>query len=271
MKPRCGGPSVNEGRCSIPRGTWLPTRFERVERPILSSTQPLQVRTAEGMAILKCSDSPEGSPALVAEFIGSCLADLVGLDTFDFGLVDFGLSLVTVEEQQRNLSGTSFVARWVKGDGWSASIEEWHELSNRTDVTKLILVDTWLRNIDRHFPPHTRPDNIFIELDGPESRMIAMDFTHAMLIRNVLNGRPPPNIKDPTVFGRFAVLDQYVTPTLIAESIASLRSIQGNAIRDIVGSIPDDWNVLNHAKLALTQAILDRKSYLEGTFQGAMG
>lgn len=223
------------------------------------------------MAILKCSDSPEGTPALVAEFIGSCLADLLTLETFDFGLVDFGLTFVTVEEQLRNLSGTSFVARWVKGDGWSESIDEWHELTNRTAVTKLILVDTWLRNIDRHFPPNSRPDNIFIELDGPESRMIAMDFTHAMLIRNVLNGIPPPNIEDPTVFGRFPVLAQYVTPTRIAEAISSLKDIPVDAISDIVESIPVDWNVPNDAKLALTQAILVRKSYLEGTFEGAMG
>lgn len=68
---------------------WPPTRIMRVIRGLETSTGPLYVTTDTGRAYVKTLGNPEGPDALVSEWIGTRLAQWLGLPTFDIAVVEY--------------------------------------------------------------------------------------------------------------------------------------------------------------------------------------
>ena len=88
------------------------------------------------------------------------------LPTFAFAIVE-----VTNEDEiplaggGRAQPGPAFISRSERGKSWGGSARELRRLANPDDLTRLVLLDTWLRNCDRHplDPTQRRPnrDNVF--------------------------------------------------------------------------------------------------------------
>ena len=72
-------------------------------------------------------------------------------------------------------AGPAFISKADNGEPWSGSKRELDRIFNKTDVTKLVILDTWIRNQDRYyvrlFPekPRIKVDNVFLSDDAPAS------------------------------------------------------------------------------------------------------
>ena len=201
---------------------WSPTCIKRVQRcDVDSSTNPVVVLTDKGTGYFKALGNPEGAHVLAREFVGTSLATVLGLPTFEYSIIYFdgnqdiqfvknGISCGTAER------GHGFITREVQGNVWDGSPESLECIINPRDITRLVCLDTWVRNRDRYFlfqdgKIHTRIDNVFLRGDSKNKQkddmtLVASDFTHALFC----DGKTTLKANDEMVYGLFPAFEKFL-------------------------------------------------------------
>ena len=128
--------------------------------------------TDAGRCYLKALGNKEGPHALAAEWVGTALADWIGLQ--NVRRVEAGRS----PPMTRSRWATSGVRSPVRpsrceaepGASWGGTVDELKATENASDVARLVVFDTWVRNCDRYPPDITvrkpNPDNVFLSSRG---------------------------------------------------------------------------------------------------------
>ena len=252
----------------MPAGDWHPTRVIRLIERHPSSTQPFRVVSDQGEALVKTLDSPEAPGALVSEFVGHGLADLMHLYTFDYALMTESATGY-LDEGPISLTAPMFAAKWTNGGPWSGEVTLLDSLARKEDLAGLVVLDTWLRNIDRYCPsPHKENlDNVFIEIEGASRNIVAMDFTHCLLVRSFLGSASggSGSSQDRTIFGLFPQFARVVTLGDFSRAVNRLCSISKNALGGVVSGVPDAWGLSPTQRSHLVDLLEQRQGFLCGT------
>ena len=119
--------------------------------------------------------------------MGTSLARWFGLPTFDFEIIQIEPGIeVPLGGGLQAKPGSAFVTLSTLGDPWSGGNSDLKRIVNPSDITKLVILDTWLLNADR-YPPDglaRKPnyDNVFLAYDSAtkKKRLLAMDFTECL-------------------------------------------------------------------------------------------
>ncbi len=254
----------------MPIGTWHPTQFQEFSRRLDSSTQVCQITTDAGPAYIKCLGNREGPHAIACDWIGTRLAELMGMPTFDYAILKLEPDDVPFTGG-REQAGPAMVTRAEDGDTWSKSTHELAKLSNPDDLAKLVVLDTWLRNRDRHSPNGTRMnlDNVFLSWDRTPGNptLIAMDFSHAISngreIDVVLNHRD--ETRDGGIYGLFDAFAPFITAEATNVALDSIGMIGGSEISDLLWELPREWEVGEACRQALRTFLPVRRDYLRET------
>ncbi len=252
---------------------WSPTRFERFESANDGcSTKVAIIQTDAGPAYLKAIGNPEGLHALVREWVGTSLARWFGLPTFDFGIIQIESGIeVPLGGGLLAKPGSAFVTRSTLGDPWSGSKADLKRIVNPSDITRLVLVDTWLLNADRHPPDgHIRKapnyDNVFLAYDRAtkKKRLLAMDFTECMKSGSILNSsiRNIQYTKDLRIYGLFPEFIPYLDNAAFLAGLKRLKSIERDELDGIVNGIPNDWDVTEAVRSAMVDFLVQRAGFL---------
>lgn len=259
---------------------WAPTRFVRFVRSIGTSTGPAEIVTDRGRAYLKALGNKEGPHSLAAEWIGTALADWLGLRTFALAkLVVAADDEIQLGHTRRAAAGPAIAVRAEDGSSWNQTIEELAATKNVEDVAGLVVLDTWLLNCDR-YPADLNarkpnPDNIFLSEQGaPAGKFLltAMDHTHCFACGRELNAKLAniDRVKDPRVYGRFPEFESFLRPDLVQKAVARLCAITREDVATSVEQIENDWEVSSSGRVALTQLVLDRADFVATTIQGRL-
>lgn len=197
---------------------WSPTTVTRFVRSLATSTGVAIVDTDCGEGFLKAIGNPEGPHVLACELAGSLLADWIGLPTLDFAIV------AITEDDEIPIgkggiagAGPAFITRRVQGFAWGGDIETLRSIANTEDITRLILLDTWIRNCDRHrpVPPRNNKDNVFfVQPASTHLRrpvLTAIDHTHAFTCSRELT-RSIDTVRDPISYGEFPAVRSIPQP-----------------------------------------------------------
>ena len=259
---------------------WRPRIIRRFVESVRSATSVARVETDAGEGFLKALGNPAGPHALACEWIGTQLADWFGLRTLDYALIEVTADdEIPLRDGGYALPGRAFITRAESAFNWSGSTASLQKLSNRDDVAKLVVFDTWTRNCDRHPPegagrdPHR--DNVLLSRDGaPRGRYLlkAMDQTHCFTCGRELTRRISmiDAIVDPDVYGLFPEFRPLITPAQLGQDCARLRTIIRPQIETIVFSVPTEWGVEDSAKRALVEFLLARAEFVAGNLAGAI-
>lgn len=270
----------------MPRGVWTPSRIERYEQTLASSTRAAVVMTDAGRGYVKAMGNPEGLHALVSEFVGSQLAELIDAPTLDFAIVPVVPSEVSIPldldstkpwgSRVHAAAGPAFITRAVVASPWAGDAVDLERLANRADLARLVLLDTWILNRDRYprRPPDPaatrRPnlDNVLLEsvANGKRrsSRFVAMDFTHAFGTRGGELRREygVALVHDDGIYGLFPEFAPHLRRDVWGDALARLRVLDAERVRTIVGAIPQEWEVDATRRRSLAGFIVDRARYL---------
>jgi hypothetical protein len=259
---------------------WQPEYIKRVEGVLSTSTGAARVVTDAGRAYVKAMGNPEGPHVLASEWVGTKLASLFGLATFDISLLNFdGTVVIAYRNGRVAATGPAICLRAESGIAWGGANEELDALENPDDVTRLVVFDTWIRNRDRHFPSPTerKPnlDNVFLSSERVANRytLMAMDHTHCFTNHNELNARQLRRgdlIRDPGIYGLFPAFARRLNRSMLGACTAELSRMDVAAIRAIVRSIPHEWEVDAEARDALVGFIIERAQYLGGSLAGTL-
>jgi hypothetical protein len=191
---------------------WHPTIIKRVEKNnISSSTTPVLILTDQGEGYFKVLGNKEGPHVLACEYVGTSLAALLGLATFEYCLFYFsGEPEIVLPNNFKAKPGTGFLTKAESGSTWDGTKEILRNITNQDDITKLVCLDTWVRNQDRYFPSNDNKksrrnfDNVFLSNESKNGLTLKVfDFTHAFTNGRDVTTKINQNIRDPAVYGLF--------------------------------------------------------------------
>ncbi len=251
---------------------WSPTRFERFESANDGcSTKVAIIQTDAGPAYLKALGNPEGPHALAREWVGTSLARWFGLPTFKFSIMHLEPGMdVPLGGGILAEPGSAFVTSAAIGDPWSGTKVDLKRVVNPSDITLLVILDTWLLNADRHPPEgkYRKPnyDNVFLEYQPTtkKKRLIAMDFTECLKTGSRLNSSIS-NIdytKDPGIYGLFPEFRPFLDGTAFQRGLMQLKSANRAEFEHIVNDIPVDWDIADAVRSAIVDFLMLRAGFL---------
>lgn len=261
---------------------WQPTTILRPDRAYRTAADTVRVTTDAGPGFLKALGNHGDPHLLAAEWVGTHLAQWLGLATFEIGLIN-----VAPEDEIQFLNGTfaqpgpAFIAREQSGMVWGGTGAVLDKLVNPEDVPKLVLFDTWTRNCDR-YPPDlaTRKpnrNNVFLSNeDVPDGffRLIAMDHTHCFNCGRDLNAHLADIdlVHDERLYGLFPeFLPLFRGHRAVLETAtARLRNLDAPWVANLVSTIPTQWQVAKTGREALVKLICNRAQYVAETFGPAI-
>ena len=258
----------------MPQGAWNPTSFVRFEGAYATSTKPARIRTDAGSAYLKATNNPLGPHALVRDFVGTALADWIGLDTFDFALMRVADDdEIRIHGVGLAAPGTAFVTRAAAPDGisWDGTEAGLALVENPEAVALLVAFDTWTRNADR-FPPPGNPrnpnhDNVFLSGErAAPNRFRIVAFDHSECFGGTgrdLSGHLATidQIKDLAVFGKFPAFTSRLRRADLESATRRLCEFRRDDIERFVMQVPADWALPQAAREALCEFVCARASF----------
>lgn len=248
---------------------WQPKEFRRFEDCFDTSTGPALVITDAGRAYVKALGNPEGPHVLACEWVGVNLARWLGLRTFDFALMnlqrddDFRLG-----RGRHSAPGPAFATRAERGHGWGGDGAELRFVINKPDLSRMIVLDTWVRNRDRYVPRlRCHVDNVFLSSEntiGEAREVVAMDHTHCFADVAELTPRVATRewVEDERIYGAFPAFREFWDAAETTAVLQRLARFNAGTAATIVAGIPPAWEVNEATRDALNRFLAERSRWL---------
>lgn len=258
-------------------GRWHPQYIVRPIDSRQSSTNVVIVETDIGQGFLKAIGNPAGTHCLASEFVGTQLAEWLGLQTLDYGLVnvDDKIDDIRFYSGGKAKSGPAFIAKLEPGDVWNGSKKQLRQLVNSDDISKLVVFDTWVMNRDRKSKLMAVTDNVFLSTTKTAKgklRMVAIDHTHCFAAENSVR-LDLDQIKIPDdfeVYGLFPEFRDFWDRSAVREVAERLGKLEKAAVEAIVGSIPSEWGVSVSTRKRLVKLIVQRAGQTANEIEGRL-
>ena len=258
---------------------WHPNTVIRTIRLYSSATRTVHVDTELGEGFLKGLGNPEGPHALACELVGSMAASWLGLKTFDFSIINVNSpDEVATSEGSLVDPGPAFISRAEPmGFTWGGDAQTIAQISNVADITRLVVLDSWLRNCDRYAPDGRRINlkNVFlIQRTQPHRalELYAMDFTHAFTCGSALDRRISniDRVKDPAIYGLFPEFRPHLSRAEVRRCAGRLEAFVSNDAENMVSEIPVEWQVNNAVRSTLKKFLIDRAHFSADTIEARL-
>jgi hypothetical protein len=255
---------------------WNPNTITRAVKGFTTATRTVRVDTDLGEGFLKALGNPEGPHALACELVGSLCADWLGLKTFDFALIRVtDPDEVSLMGERWAQPGPAFISRAEDmGFTWGGDAQTISAVVNRGDLSRLVVLDSWLRNCDRHAPDGRRINrkNVFLmQRTQPQRQLelIAMDFTHAFTCGNELDRRLGyiEKIRDEAVFGLFDEFKAHLSREVVIETAARLMAFDSNLAELFISRVPTEWSVDGPIRSVWKRFLVDRAHFCADTIE----
>jgi len=250
---------------------WRPRTIHRFIRSFPTSTNVVRVETDAGEGYLKALGNPEGPHVLACELVGTLLAEWLGLPTLEHAIV-----WVTAEDELPLVggglaaAGPAFITKAENGFPWGGDEAALRRIRNPQDISRLVVLDTWIRNCDRHRPqPNLRVnrDNVFLAWEtDPERGLVlkAMDQTHAFTCGRELTQRVShlDEIGDATIFGCFPEFQPFLDREEVDTITLRLGQMDGTQATGFVACVPTEWQVEEAVRDAWGRFIVERAAFV---------
>lgn len=196
------------------------------------------------------------------------------MKTLDFSLIEVtDPHEVAFDGQSWAQPGPAFISKAEDtGFTWGGDTTTLSGVSNREDISRLVVLDTWIRNCDRHSPDGTRINlkNVFLVQRTQPQRileLIAMDFTHAFTCGAALDRKLGfiERIQDGSVFGHFPEFRPYLSQEHVAACAAHLEGFDMAVAESFVARVPIEWQVNTDARSAWKRFLVDRAHFTART------
>ncbi len=255
---------------------WQPSIVRRFIEGIGTSTRVMRVETDAGEGFLKALGNPEGPHALASEWVGTKLAVLLGLPTFEHAIIEIAKDdELPFRGGGKADPGPAFISRAERGIPWGGGTKSLSHIVNPDGIACLVVLDTWLRNRDRHSVGangHVRQnyDNVWLSreaMSGRKLRLKATDHTHCFASSGQLTTRLAHLdwIEDEAIYGFFPEFGNFVSEPALQAACGRLSGIGRVDIEPIVRSVPNAWGVSNDVRAAWMEFIERRAQFVART------
>lgn len=255
-------------------GIWQPRTIKRYFEVMNTSTNVAWVETDEGEGFLKALGNPEGPHVLACELVGTLLAEWLGIPTLDSAIIQVATDdEIPFAGGGLANPGPAFITKAAKGMTWGGDEAGLEEIVNPNDISRLIVLDTWIRNCDRFRPEPRRINynNVFITRESEQKTFTlrAMDHTHAFTCGRELDRRLNHigQVRDETLFGCFPAFRRFIRRDTVQECTLRLGQMGRAEAAAVVGLVPTEWQVEDSVREAWRELICDRAGYVAASIE----
>jgi hypothetical protein len=257
---------------------WKPTIITDVEHVYGTSTSPIRVNTDASKAVLKLPSGCGSTDRLICEFVGTSLARWLDVPTPDFALIRTDalfVELMRGRDESLAKKEDGFLSRYEIP--WRVTPQSMREIENKDFFTKVIFLDTWIRNRDRYSTKtgessSRNTDNLFIIENGQSKYpYTAKAIDHSEAFRNYdVTFEPKKHfgdnaINDPKIYGNFPEFMQYLDRDVADQTADRLRQVAVSTIQEIFKSIPKSWKLGTKTATAFVSFIVQRAAFVADT------
>jgi hypothetical protein len=214
--------------------------------------------------------NPAGNDALACELVAGELAQLIGLKVPDFAVVNLDLN-ISMDGLGSMTCGPAFVSRALTGSTGDDADTFLKKLARPSDIARLVLFDTWIRNADRWPPdeglqPYANYDNLFFSPKGRKFDLIVLDHSHCFVGGELDDEIMDPDIcTDQRIYGLFPCFVPYIDEASVVAAAEAIRAIDRPTVQSVIDSIPNQWGPLMRTKDAWVDVILTRAALVYDT------
>lgn len=254
---------------------WQPTEIRRWIKAFPTSASTVLVETDVGPGYLKPLGNREGPHILGCEFVATQLASWFGLSTLDFALIDVTSDdEIWLFDETNAEPGKAFITRAENAEPWGGNPKQLKKLLNVSDISRLVVFDTWTLNCDRHSvsragTPRINRDNVLLTSEPDEGKLLlkAMDHTHCFSCGRALTKkiRFDATLKDERLFGLFPEFRKFLKKEYVEAAVTDLQKIDRQTVEQMISPIPTEWDIHRDVKDALADLILGRAQYVAST------
>lgn len=257
---------------------WQPTELIQVGRSADTSTGVTRVLTDAGEAYVKPMGNRQGPHVLATDWVCTQLARWFGLPTFDLAIFELDeLDRFPLPRGHQAEPGPALAARAVNGHVWGRTDEELDALTNPDDLTRLVILDTWLCNCDRHFHDldARKPnyDNVFIQTGRnrtDETTLLAID--HGLCVIRSGEDLTPKiahiaKVKEDKIYGLFPQFENKIDGQVMDAGLNRLGQLDRPAVEGLVETIPRQWEVNSDTRVALVNFVCHRADWVAQNFE----
>lgn len=250
--------------------SWSPAKIRWIDRCHDTGSEVVELTTDAGPGYAKFMGNREGPHVLACEFVGTRLAALLGLSTFEHAVLPYGgIPEIALFNGGRAEAGPAWITRKEEGFTWSGREEDLADIGNPDDLAALVVLDLWTLNCDRYRPEPLRRNfhNVFLSRkNSPEGklRLVAMDHTHIFTC-----GRPLTpavahidQVQSQVRFGLFPGFARHVTWKRTLAARDRLKTVAPAAISGVVTQVPREWRIDAPTREALARFLLQRRDWL---------
>lgn len=218
--------------------------------------------------------SREGPQPLAVELVSTQLAGWFGLPILDHAVIEIDSNEDEIPLIRGGFaeSGPAWVTRAVTANPWGGSVKELEKVVNANEIGRLVVFDNWLLNQDRHPPDLTARDpnydNVLLEVLSNKKnsylRVLAMDHTHCLTCGGDLNVKIAniDRVKDERLYGLFPGFKPYIRQNVVQDAARKLSTVDRTTVEEIVSLIPNEWEVDQAVRKAMTDLIVSRAQFL---------
>ena len=224
--------------------------------------------TDDGEGFIKSANNPQGAASLVGELLGAELGTWIGLKIPPFAIIE-NCEIEIVASNSRIMEPPFFFSQTVEGETRDFGGDFVNKLRNPSDVAKLVVFDTWIRNLDRYVESgnHSNDENILYSRSSTPRKyeIVPIDHTHCISGFDYMEeGQINWNelINDESIYGRFPEFLPLITRAAVQDSLDLLASLDRNFVLEVVNSIPVRWALTQSARNALADFLCYRAEFL---------
>jgi hypothetical protein len=266
--------------------TWQPTTILRFNKALPTSACTAIVETDAGTGYLKAMGGSVDPHTLACEWMGTQLAAWLGLPTLEFALLDVTIEdeIPFVNEKGERIGqanpGPAFITRKEFGEPWGGDVRQLRQLANASDISRIVVFDTWTLNCDRHGPREGRPlekprinlRNVFLSEDAPPGQLLLKAIDHNCCFTcgkslTVARLRDVARMKDDRIFGRFPEFVQFLSRSVVREAATRLAGIDKKVVASMMRGIPHQWEVRKEVQEAWVDLIVGRAKFVASTVE----
>jgi hypothetical protein len=256
---------------AIAKSFWNPNCIRRIVQTYPTGSEVVEVVTDTGPGFAKFLGGKEGPHVLACEWIGTRLAGLLGLATFDYAIFDYdGVPEIELASGNQAQKGPTWITRREAGFPWSGDADDLKLLANPGDLAGLVVLDTWTLNCDRYCPAlqptRINRNNVFFARRDSEAHLtlLAMDHTHILTCGRELTPKLAgiDRVKSEDIYGLFPEFPPLIDSATIHEYCRRMAAISNDAIRQIVLDLPAQWLGDDALREVLFRFLTGRRDYL---------
>jgi hypothetical protein len=252
-----------------------PTTITREIQIFPSSCRPAKVATDVADGFIKGLGNPQGPSVLISELLAAELGTWFGLKIPPFAVVDNCPIQIPMLQHNGHIQPPVFFSKAIDGAPRDPGGAFLPRLRRPSDVARLVVFDTWIRNNDRYVEGSENSDNLLYAPSDEKGRydVVPIDHSHCFTDQEFEIDLPERLVdltRDDRIYGRYPEFIPFITAEAVDAALGDLARLDSDFVNECVNTLPPEWGLSLGLRQPLVDLICGRAGFVIDTLRDAL-